>query len=71
MASSIIGSLIAIMATSALALAINVLESSYRNAVRYPLTLNEIKLLQSANLYTEENKQLLKNDLENLPQSYE
>ena len=61
MASAILGSLIAIMATSALALAINVLESSYRNAVRYPLTLNEIKLLQSANLYTEENKQLLKN----------
>ncbi len=62
------GMIISSMTITAFILSIGALERSMRNAGKYPLTQEEIKLLTSAGLNTESNRNLLSSDLENLPQ---
>jgi len=70
MIESFIGILISAMAISTLMLSIQTVEKSYRNAGKYSLTQNEFEIINSANLNSESNLNLLKNDIDNLPQSY-
>ena len=70
MTESFLGILISAMAISTLMLSIQAVEKGYRNAGKYSLTQNEFEIIKSANLNSEYNLNILKNDLENLPQSY-
>ena len=70
MTESFLGILISAMAISTLMLSIQTVEKAYRNAGKYSLTQNEFEIINSANLNSESNLNLLKNDIENLPQSY-
>ena len=70
MTESFLGILISAMAVSTLMLSIQTVEKAYRNAGKYSLTNNEFEIIKSANLNSESNLNLLKNDLDNLPQSY-
>ena len=70
MTESFLGILISAMAISTLMLSIQAVEKGYRNAGKYSLTQNEFEIIKSASLNSESNLNLLKNDLENLPQSY-
>ena len=71
MASSIIGTLIAVMATSSLLLAVESLEKTYKNAGTYNLTKKEKILLSNAGQNTTENRNILENQtFLNLPSNY-
>ena len=71
MASSIIGTLIAAMATASLLLAVESLEKTYKNAGTYNLTKKEKNLLSNAGLNSTENKNILENQtFLNLPSHY-
>ena len=70
MIESFIGILISAMAISTLMLSIQTVEKAYRNAGKYSLTKNEYEIIKSANLNSESNLNLIKNDVDNLPQSY-
>ena len=70
MTESFLGILISAMAISTLMLSIQAVEKAYRNAGKYSLTNKEFEIIKSANLNSETNLNLLKNDLDNLPQSY-
>ena len=70
MTESFLGILISAMAISTLMLSIQAVEKGYRNAGKYSLTQNEFEIINSANLNSESNLNLLKNDIDNLPQSY-
>ena len=65
-----IGSLIAVLATSALVLTVTTIEKLYRNAGRYPLKTEEIELLINADLNNDQNINIIKTSLESLPQNY-
>ena len=70
MTESFIGILISALAISALMLSIESIEKSYRNAGKYSLTQNELQIINSSGLNTKENINLLKTDIESLPQKY-
>tara|TARA_Y100001968_G_C19387708_1_gene733788 strand:+ start:477 stop:689 length:213 start_codon:yes stop_codon:yes gene_type:complete len=69
MASSIVGLLITTIAFSGLVLSYQYVEESYRKAARYPLNKNELDILQSAGLNSEDNIQALNLDLKSMPQN--
>tara|TARA_B100000214_G_C23766034_1_gene534467 strand:+ start:336 stop:548 length:213 start_codon:yes stop_codon:yes gene_type:complete len=68
MASAILGGIIAALATTGLVIAVESVERAFRNAGRYPLTNNEIKILQSAGLNSETNIIILNTELKVMPQ---
>ena len=70
MIESIVGLMISAMAISSLMLSIQSMEKSYRNAGKHSLTQNEHKIINSAGLNTTTNINLIKNDIDNLPQSF-
>ena len=51
-------------------LSIKSLETSYRNSGKYSLTQQELEIIYSAGLNSEDNINLLKGDIDSLPQSY-
>ena len=65
-----VGSLIAVLATSALVLTVNTIEKLYSNAGRYPLKIEEKQLLINAGLNTEQNINIIESTLNSLPQKY-
>ena len=65
-----VGSLIAILATSALVLTVSNIEKLYKNAGKYPLKNEEIQLLINANLNNDQNINIIQTSLDSLPQSY-
>ena len=65
-----IGSLIAILATSALVLTVSNIEKLYKNAGKYPLKNEEKQLLINAGLQTDQNITILESTLNSLPQNY-
>ena len=67
---SFIGVLIAAMSISSLMISIQSIEKSFRNAGKYSLTQKEYEIINSAGLSSSTNINLLKRDIENLPQSY-
>ncbi len=70
MTESFVGILISAMAISTLMLSIKAIEKSYRNAGKHSLTQQELQIINSADLNSGTNINLLKNDIENLPQKY-
>ena len=70
MTESFLGILISAMAISTLMLSIQSVEKAYRNAGKYSINSNEYEIIKSANLNSQSNLNLLKSDLDNLPQSY-
>ncbi|AIQ97331.1 hypothetical protein EW15_1239 [Prochlorococcus sp. MIT 0801] len=58
------------MAMTALILSIQSIEKSYRRAGKHSLTKYEIDIINTAGLNTDENINLLKKDIENLPKEY-
>ena len=70
MTESFLGVIISAIAISTLMLSIQYMEKSYRNAGKYSLTQQEIEILNSAGLNSQSNLNLLKGDIESLPQSY-
>tara|TARA_E500000331_G_C17020625_1_gene610606 strand:- start:461 stop:673 length:213 start_codon:yes stop_codon:yes gene_type:complete len=70
MTESFIGLMIAAIATSSLMLAIKSMEKSYRNAGKYSLTQQELIIINNAGLNSQSNINLLKEDIQNLPQSF-
>ncbi|WP_038652997.1 hypothetical protein [Prochlorococcus sp. MIT 0801] len=70
MITSFIGILISSMAMTALILSIQSIEKSYRRAGKHSLTKYEIDIINTAGLNTDENINLLKKDIENLPKEY-
>ena len=68
MSSALVGMIISAIVTTAFMLSIKAVEKSIRNAGKYPLTNEEIELLNSAGLNTKSNINLIKSDLDNLPQ---
>ena len=65
-----IGSLIAILATSALVLTVSTIEKLYKNAGKYPLQNEEIQILINAGLNNDQNLNILKTSIDSLPQNY-
>ncbi len=70
MIESFIGLTIAAVAISTLMLSIQSMEKSYRNAGKYSLTQQDLEIINSAGLNSPSNLNLLKGDIENLPQSF-
>ncbi len=58
------------MAISSLMLSIQSMEKSYRKAGKHSLTQNELEIINSAGLNSTTNINLLKGDINNLPQSF-
>mgnify|MGYP001030130206 FL=1 len=70
MTESLIGLMIASIAISSLMLAIQSMEKSYRNAGKYSITQQELLIINNAGLNSQYNIKLLKEDINNLPQSF-
>ena len=70
MIESILGILIAAVSVSSLMLSIQSIEKSIRNAGRHSLTQKEYEIINSAGLYSESNLNLIKEDIDSLPQSF-
>jgi len=70
MTESFLGVMISAMAISSLMLSIQSMEKSYRNAGKHSLTQNELGIINSAGLNTTTNINLIKEDINNLPQSF-
>ncbi len=70
MTESFLGILISAMAISTFTLSIQAIEKAYRNAGKHVLTKQEIEIIKSAGLNTENNFILLKTDIEALPQKF-
>ena len=70
MTESFIGLMIAAIATSSLMLSIKYMERSYRNAGKYSLTQQELIIIKNAGLNSQSNINVLKEDINNLPQSF-
>ena len=70
MMESFVGVMIAAISISTLMLAIQSMEKSYRNAGKYSLTQNEIEIIKSAGINSESNINLIKGDIDSLPQSF-
>ena len=68
MASALIGMIISSIVISSFLLSISAMEKSIRKAGKYSLNQEEINILNSAGLNTDSNRNLLKSDLENIPQ---
>ena len=67
---SILGVMIAAISISSLMLSIQSMEKSYRNAGKHSLSQQELEIINSAGLNSQSNLNLLKGDIETLPQSY-
>ncbi len=70
MMESFIGIMIAAMSLSALMLSIKSIEKSYRFAGKHSITQQEYEIINSAGINSESNLNLIKGDIDNLPQSY-
>lgn len=70
MTESFLGILISAMAISTFMLSIQSIEKAYRNAGKHSLTKQEVEIIKSAGLNTENNFILLKTDIESLPQEF-
>ena len=70
MIESILGILIAAVSVSSLMLSIQSIEKSISNAGRHSLTQKEYEIINSAGLYSESNLNLIKEDIDSLPQSF-
>tara|TARA_B100000579_G_scaffold206821_1_gene168950 strand:- start:1186 stop:1398 length:213 start_codon:yes stop_codon:yes gene_type:complete len=70
MTESFLGVMIAAMAISCLMLSIKSIEKSYQNAGKHSLTQKELEIINSAGLNSATNINLIKGDIENLPQSF-
>tara|TARA_Y100001968_G_C19360215_1_gene719354 strand:- start:1136 stop:1348 length:213 start_codon:yes stop_codon:yes gene_type:complete len=70
MLESFIGVMIAAISISSLMLSIQSMEKSYRKSGKHSLTQQELEIINSAGLNSENNLNLLKGDIDNLPQSY-
>ena len=70
MIESFLGVMIAAISISSLMISIQSMEKSYRNAGKHSLTQQELAIINSAGLNSETNLNLLKGDLESLPQSF-
>ncbi len=70
MIESVLGIMIASIAISSLMLSIQSIEKSFKNAGKYSLTQNELKIINSAGLKSESNIKIIKEDIDNLPQTY-
>ena len=70
MIESFLGVMIAAISISTLMLAIQSMEKSYRNAGKYSLTQNEIEIIKSAGINSVSNINLIKGDIDSLPQSF-
>ena len=70
MTESFLGVMIAAMAISSLMLSIQSMEKSYRKAGKHSLTQHELEIINSAGLNSATNINLLKGDIDNLPQSF-
>ncbi len=62
--------MIAAISISSLMLSIQSMEKSYRKSGKHSLTQQELEIINSAGLNSENNLNLLKGDIDNLPQSY-
>ena len=62
--------MIAAMSLSALMLSIKSIEKSYRFAGKHSITQQEYEIINSAGINSESNLNLIKGDIDNLPQSY-
>ena len=67
---SFLGVMIAAVSISSLMLSIQSMEKSYRNAGKYSLTQQEVETINSAGLSSASNLNIIKVDIDNLPQSY-
>ena len=67
---SFLGILIAAVSVSSLMLSIQSIEKSIRNAGKHSLTQKEYEIINSSGLYSESNISLIKEDIDNLPQSF-
>ncbi len=70
MLESFLGILIAAVSVSSLMLSIQSMEKSIRNAGKHSLTEKEYAIINSAGLYSESNLNLIKGDIDSLPQSF-
>tara|TARA_Y100001933_G_C18505543_1_gene358509 strand:- start:56 stop:268 length:213 start_codon:yes stop_codon:yes gene_type:complete len=70
MLESFLGILIAAISVSSLMLSIQSIESSISNAGKHSLTKEEYEIINSAGLYSESNINLIKGDIDSLPQSF-
>tara|TARA_Y100001968_G_scaffold332661_1_gene391708 strand:- start:4706 stop:4912 length:207 start_codon:yes stop_codon:yes gene_type:complete len=66
MLQSLIGSIIALLATTSLLLAIQVTETIIQGSLRFPLTKDELEIIKGSGRITEIN--ILNNNIKQLPQ---
>ncbi len=71
MIESLIGTFIIAITVTSFIFSIEVIEKSFRKAGKYSLTNTEMEIINEAGLNNEQNLNLLKNDIENLPQKIE
>ena len=62
--------MIAAISISSLMLSIQSMEKTYRKSGKHSLTQQELEIINSAGLNSENNLNLLKGDIDNLPQSF-
>lgn len=70
MLESFLGILIAALSVSSLMLSIQSIENSISNSGKHSLTQEEYEIINSAGLYSESNINLIKGDIDSLPQSF-
>jgi len=70
MMESFLGILIAALSVSSLMLSIQSIENSISNSGKHSLTQEEYEIINSAGLYSESNINLIKGDIDSLPQSF-
>ena len=70
MIESFLGILIAALSVSSLMLSIQSIENSISNSGKHSLTQEEYEIINSAGLYSESNINLIKGDIDSLPQSF-
>lgn len=70
MMESFLGIMIAAISISTLMLSIQSIEKSYRLAGKHSLTEQEYEILNSAGINSNSNLNLIKGDIDNLPQSF-
>ncbi len=70
MMESFLGVMIAAISISSLMLSIQSMEKSYRKAGKHSLTQQELEIINSAGLNSDNNLNLLKRDIDGLPQSF-
>tara|TARA_B100000579_G_scaffold358094_1_gene314333 strand:- start:149 stop:361 length:213 start_codon:yes stop_codon:yes gene_type:complete len=70
MTESFLGVIIASIGISTLMLSIQSIQKSYNNAGKYSITQQELKIINSAGLNSESNLNIIKEDIDNLPQAF-